>query len=148
MDMSGLTARQRANVAALEVKKAAVARRYGNAVQIITTPEEAANAPGWMALPLGELNTSKQVTLRMTKEAVDTNKATRLSYVDRDSYTTDDSSVDVVEELERAAGIASTKNRSEVSAVKQSIKPLPARRVKSSVAMSDSEFIDNLMKSC
>ena len=103
MDVRELNPRQRANVAGLKLKRDAIQRKYGNAVQIITTDEEAANASGWMAMPIGLINTNKQLTLRMDRQVVDTLKSRKLEDISRDSVADTDGIEDVVTALESSA---------------------------------------------
>lgn len=141
MNYESLDPRQRANVAGLQIKREAIRRKYGNAVQILTTDEEAANQSGWMALPLKEINTSKQVTFRMNKEAVDTKTASRLSTTSRDSIPDTEGVVDIVTALEQTAGIASpTKVNKPVEAPKA-----PKAPTRSLSGLSDAEFIQSLL---
>jgi hypothetical protein len=144
MDVSTLSARQRANVAGLQLKRDAIRRKYGNAVQIVTTDEEAANASGWMALPLNLINTNKQVTLRMDKQVIDTLKSKKLGETRREDIPDTADVEDIVTALENS--VNGTIGR--VSARKPEAKP--AHKVvavpKNDVAsVSDTDFIKSLL---
>ena len=142
MDVSNLTPRQRANVAGLQLKKDAIRRKYGNAVQILTTDEEAANASGWMALPLNLLTGNKQLTLRMDKQVVDTINSRKLSETYRDEMDRGSYVDDVVVALEEAAygKKAASPNRQITS-----IRPERTASMPAATSMSDTDFIKNLI---
>ena len=148
MDVSNLTPRQRANVAGLQLKRDAIRRKYGNSVQIITTDEEAANASGWMALPLSLINTNKQLTLRMDKQVVDTIKSQKLGEISRESMPDTIYVEDVVTALESnvrgyTPKSVSKPTEAEVKAPAITVKAKPAKSVES--AVSDADFIKNLL---
>lgn len=142
MDVSNLTPRQRANVAGLQLKKDAIRRKYGNAVQILTTDEEAANASGWMALPLNLLTGNKQLTLRMDKQVVDTINSRKLSETYRDEMDRGSYVDDVVVALEEAAyGKKATSPDRQI----KSIRPERTVSMTTATSMSDTDFIKNLI---
>ena len=145
MDMSSLSARQRANVAGLQLKRDAIRRRYGNSVQILTTDEEAAMSNGWMALPLNLVNTGKQLTFRMDKDVIDTKNARKLSSISREDMADTNYVEDVVTALENSAraltGGATISKPTNKPAEAQSRKPT-AKAVSS---VSDSDFIKSLL---
>ena len=147
MDMSNLSPRQRANVAGLRIKRDAVQRRYGNGVQILTTDEEAANASGWMALPLNLVNTGKQLTLRMNKNVIDTNNSRKISETSRDSVQDTSYVEDVVAALENSAdaitGIISSRKANKSD--RNNVVAKADRPVKSVSGVSDSDFIKSLI---
>ena len=142
MDVSNLTPRQRANVAGLQLKKDAIRRKYGNAVQILTTDEEAANASGWMALPLNLLTGNKQLTLRMDKQVVDTVNSRKISETYRDELDRDSYVDDVVVALEEAAYGKTSAKADRSSAV---VAPKVKTAVRSTTSVSDADFIKNLI---
>ncbi len=136
MDVSMLNARQRANVAGLRLKRDAIRRKYGNAVQIVTTDEEAANASGWMAMPLNLLNTNKQV--------VDTIKSKKLSETSREDIPDTNDVEDIVTALENS--VNGTLGR--VSAKNPKAKPehkVAAAPMRDAVSVSDTDFIKSLL---
>ena len=144
MDVSMLNARQRANVAGLRLKRDAIRRKYGNAVQIVTTDEEAANASGWMAMPLNLLNTNKQVTFRMDKQVVDTIKSKKLSETSREDIPDTNDVEDIVTALENS--VNGTLGR--VSAKNPKAKPehkVAAAPMRDAVSVSDTDFIKSLL---
>ena len=141
MDMSGLTPRQRANVASLRVKKEAIKRKYGDAVQIVTTEAEAAAAKGWLAIPLKEIPTNQQLTVKMDREVIDTHTMTRIKQQRRGEHGSSDLG-DVVTALERAAGITTETEAPTAEPVKKIGTSLPKATV---VGLSDADFVRSLM---
>lgn len=148
MDVSTLSARQRANVAGLQLKRDAIKRKYGNAVQIMTTDEEAANASGWMALPISLINTNKQITLRMDKQVIDTIKSKKLGEIHREDIPDTEDVEDIVTALENSVRGASAvaKPAKAVQKAATAIVSTVAKGAKvATSAMSDADFIKNLL---
>lgn len=138
MDMSGLTPRQRANVASLRLKKEAIKKKYGDAVQIVTTEAEAASAKGWLAIPLKDIPTNQQLTVKMDREVIDTRAMTRIKQQRRDEIESSELG-DVVVALEKAAGMYDD--------AKDEAAPKEPAAAKASFpsGMSDSDFVKSLM---
>lgn len=146
MDVSMLTPRQRANVAGLQLKREAIKRKYGNAVQIITTDEEAAAASGWMATPINLVNSNKQLTVYMDKKVVDSTKSRKLSETLRDENASSAYDEDIIAAMERSVSeMRGNKPKPAAQTVSVEARRVPVAAPVSDASVSDHEFLAGLL---